>query len=37
MPAAPPTVVEVALNGMTTKEQNPHVPRTAGPGRFHRR
>jgi uncharacterized protein (DUF849 family) len=28
MPAAPPTVVEVALNGMTTKEQNPHVPRT---------
>jgi len=28
MAAAPPTVVEVALNGMTTKEQNPHVPRT---------
>jgi uncharacterized protein (DUF849 family) len=28
MGAAPPTVVEVALNGMTTKEQNPHVPRT---------
>jgi 3-keto-5-aminohexanoate cleavage enzyme len=27
-PAAPPTVVEIALNGMTTKEQNPHVPRT---------
>lgn len=26
--AAPPTVVEIALNGMTTKEQNPHVPRT---------
>ena len=28
MSAAPPTVVEVALNGMTTREQNPHVPRT---------
>jgi uncharacterized protein (DUF849 family) len=28
MPAAPPTVVEVAVNGMTTKDQNPHVPRT---------
>ncbi|HYH51014.1 MAG TPA: 3-keto-5-aminohexanoate cleavage protein [Acidimicrobiia bacterium] len=28
MAAAPPTVVEIALNGMTTKEQNPHVPRT---------
>ena len=28
MPTAPPTVVEIALNGMTTKEQNPHVPRT---------
>jgi uncharacterized protein (DUF849 family) len=28
MSAAPPTVVEIALNGMTTKEQNPHVPRT---------
>ncbi|HYT38406.1 MAG TPA: 3-keto-5-aminohexanoate cleavage protein [Acidimicrobiia bacterium] len=28
MGAAPPTVVEVALNGMTTKEQNPNVPRT---------
>ena len=27
MPAAPPTVVEIALNGMVTKEQNPHVPR----------
>jgi uncharacterized protein (DUF849 family) len=26
--AAPPTVIEIALNGMTTKEQNPHVPRT---------
>jgi uncharacterized protein (DUF849 family) len=26
--AAPPTVVEVAVNGMTTREQNPHVPRT---------
>jgi uncharacterized protein (DUF849 family) len=26
--AAPPTVVEIALNGMTTKEENPHVPRT---------
>jgi 3-keto-5-aminohexanoate cleavage enzyme len=26
--SAPPTVVEIALNGMTTKEQNPHVPRT---------
>lgn len=28
MPAAPPTVVEIALNGMVTKQQNPHVPRT---------
>jgi len=28
MSAAPPTVVEVALNGMMTREQNPHVPRT---------
>jgi len=28
MSAAPPTGVEVALNGMTTREQNPHVPRT---------
>ena len=28
MSAAPPTVVEVALNGMRTREQNPHVPRT---------
>lgn len=28
MAAAPPTVVEIALNGMTTKAQNPHVPRT---------
>jgi len=28
MAVAPPTVVEIALNGMTTKEQNPHVPRT---------
>ena len=28
MAAMPPTVVEVALNGMTTREQNPHVPRT---------
>src|ERR671918_408962 len=26
--AAPPTVIEAAVNGMTTKEQNPHVPRT---------
>jgi 3-keto-5-aminohexanoate cleavage enzyme len=25
---AGPTVIEIALNGMTTKEQNPHVPRT---------
>ena len=23
-----PTVIEAAVNGMTTKEQNPHVPRT---------
>lgn len=28
MAAAPHTVIEIALNGMTTKEQNPHVPRT---------
>ena len=28
MAAMPPTVVEVALNGMTTREQNPNVPRT---------
>jgi uncharacterized protein (DUF849 family) len=26
--AAPPTVIEAAVNGMVTKEQNPHVPRT---------
>ena len=27
-PAAPPTVIEAAVNGSVTKEQNPHVPRT---------
>jgi uncharacterized protein (DUF849 family) len=26
--APDPTVIEAAVNGMTTKEQNPHVPRT---------
>ena len=26
--AAPPTVIEAAVNGTITKEQNPHVPRT---------
>ena len=26
--AAPPTVIEAAVNGMVTKQQNPHVPRT---------
>lgn len=26
--APPPTVIEAAVNGMVTKEQNPHVPRT---------
>jgi uncharacterized protein (DUF849 family) len=26
--SAGPTVIEAAVNGMTTKEQNPHVPRT---------
>jgi 3-keto-5-aminohexanoate cleavage enzyme len=28
MPALAPTVIEAALNGMTTREQNPHVPRS---------
>ncbi|MGH9039237.1 MAG: 3-keto-5-aminohexanoate cleavage protein [Acidimicrobiia bacterium] len=28
MTAHPPTVIEAALNGMTTKDRNPHVPRT---------
>jgi uncharacterized protein (DUF849 family) len=28
MAARPPTVIEAAVNGMTTKAQNPHVPRT---------
>lgn len=28
MPAHPPAVIEAALNGMTTRERNPHVPRT---------
>ena len=28
MAAHPPTVIEAALNGMTTKDTNPHVPRT---------
>jgi uncharacterized protein (DUF849 family) len=28
MTAHPPTVIEAALNGMTTRDVNPHVPRT---------
>jgi uncharacterized protein (DUF849 family) len=28
MPAHPPVVIEAALNGMTTSDLNPHVPRT---------
>jgi 3-keto-5-aminohexanoate cleavage enzyme len=28
MTAHPPTVIEAALNGMTTRDHNPHVPRT---------
>lgn len=28
MPALLPTVIEAALNGMTTREHNPHVPRS---------
>lgn len=28
MAAEVPTVIEAAVNGMTTKAQNPHVPRT---------
>jgi uncharacterized protein (DUF849 family) len=28
MSAPPPTVIEAAVNGMVTKDQNPHVPRT---------
>ncbi|HLF39971.1 MAG TPA: 3-keto-5-aminohexanoate cleavage protein [Acidimicrobiia bacterium] len=28
MAAAPPTVIEAALNGMTPRDHNPHVPRT---------
>jgi hypothetical protein len=28
MPAHPPVVIEAALNGMTTSDRNPHVPRT---------
>ena len=29
MPAAEPVIVEAAINGVASKERNPHVPRTA--------
>ena len=30
MPTAPPVLLEVALNGVTSRERNPRVPRLPG-------